>query len=424
MPGSVLRSGVIILLLAPLAVRSAELSVKSRAQSVQLSALGDRMLRDGLFDDAESAYSQALDLDRSNLQGHLGMGKIATLFSNSQRAAAHYSAAYQLAPRDPDAILAFAGVVENPEARKRLLRNFLALSSDNRAEDVKARLRVAEQIGTTPLSVLDSPYRPYQIPLSRIRTAGLFLRARINGGRELKLIVDTGATGIALNPAPASELNLQVLADAALMGFGSARPAAAHIARADSFETGGLKLANVLLNAGEIVLTRDADGLVGLDVFKDFLIRLDSPARTLELIPFPEYAQSPPCGDCIRAYRLGNLLLVRGTVNGSADGYFVLDTGSAYSMVSRKLVPQEGRPAVFEGAQGAQKVAVLSSPLGIRLGDLHLVDFESAVFDTAGISARNGTEIAGAIGYSLLRDLTLTVDYRAGLVKLAKPGRD
>jgi hypothetical protein len=222
-------------------------------------------------------------------------------------------------------------------------------------------------------------------------------------------------------------MHLEVLADAALLGYGSATPAAARIARAASFETGDLRIENLLVEVGETSLTKDADGLIGLDVFKDFVIRLDSPGRRLELTPFPARTpdqKSRACDGCMRAYRLGSLLLLHGTINGHADGYFVLDSGSPYSMVSGKLLPQDGRPATFTGAQGDQVVALHSTPVSIQLGQRHLMDFEYATFDSTGISLRNGTEIAGAIGYSLLRDRTLTIDYRAGMVKLSNSGRD
>jgi hypothetical protein len=55
---------------------------------------------------------------------------------------------------------------------------------------------------------------------------------------------------------------------------------------------------------------------------------------------------------------------------------------------------------------------------------LHLWGFQYATLDTDKISSSNGTAIAGAIAYSLVRDLSLTVNYRAGLVKLDTPGRE
>jgi hypothetical protein len=426
MHGSFVCAVVALSLLAPLDSRCAEPGLNFEMKSIEMSTLGDRMFREARFEEAEATYSEALDLDQKNVPAHLGMGRLASLLSQPQQAARHFSAAYQLAPRDPDAILAFANILENPGARRTLLRNFLAFSTDARVEDVKARLRIAEQLGASALPVLKSPYRIYRIPLSGIRSAGLLLGARINGGRKLRLIVDTGATGIVLNASAGAEMDLEFLADAALSGYGSATPAVARVARAASFETGDLRIENLLVHVGETSLTRDADGFIGLDVFKDFLIRVDSPARRLELTPFAAPTsgdESRACDGCMRAYRLGSLLLLRGTINGHSDGYFVLDSGSPFSMVSSKLVPQEGRRAIFRGSQGDQAVALHSAPVSIQLGSRHLMDFEYATFDSTGVSLRNGTEIVGAIGYSLLRDRILTIDYRAGTVRLSNSER-
>ncbi|MCU1340011.1 MAG: hypothetical protein JWO19_5592 [Bryobacterales bacterium] len=61
-----------------------------------------------------------------------------------------------------------------------------------------------------------------------------------------------------------------------------------------------------------------------------------------------------------------------------------------------------------------------STPVSFHIGPQSFLSFDYATFDTGRISAQYGTAIAGAIGYSLLRDLNLVVDYRRGLVKLSK----
>lgn len=398
------------------------------ARSVELSSAGDRKFREAHFSEAEAAYTQALDLDPNNFRGHLGMGKIASLLSKPQLAAKHYSAAYQIKPHDPDAILALAGIVKNPNDRQTLLRNFLALpknTEDARAEDVRARLQI-EQEGTRTLPATENPHQSYRIPLSGIRTGGVLLASQING-KKLRLILDTGATGITLNPPAGAEVRPEFLVEAALTGFGSAPASAARMGRAASFECSGLRIANLLLNVSDKNLTTEADGFIGIDVFQDFLIRLDFPGRTLELTPFSEtpaeIQSNAACRNCMQAYRLGNLFLLRGIVNGAAGGYFILDSGSPYTMVSRKLVPEDGRTGIFHGAGGGQKVALPSSLLGLRIGSWSLAGFDYAAFDADEVSFRIGTEIAGIIGYSALRDFAVTVDYRTGIVKFTKPNR-
>jgi hypothetical protein len=424
MHGWLVRAVAALLLLSLQAARAAEVS-NGLGKSIELSALGDSMFRQSRFEDAEAAYSQALTLDQRNTRGHLGLARIATLVSDKKLAAKHISAAYQIEPRNPDVILAFADVVEDRDARQTLLRNFLALSTDERTQEVLAKLRIEEQVGSRKASVLESPYRPYRIPVMQSSKAGLLLHARINGVRELKLVVDTGASGIVLNASAARGLSLEPLVPMALAGYGSGPMATAQVTLAACFEAGGFKMSNPLVEVSETEITREADGIVGLDLFENFLIQVDAHARTLTLTPFTDEPVKAFCSDCVRMYRLGHLLLVRARINGTADGYFILDSGAPYSLVSRKLLQRgEGSIREAKGIQGSQELQVPSAPVSIQLGNKHFFDFQYATLDTDEISARNGTEITGSIGLSVLRDVALTIDYRDGWVKLGKPGRD
>src|SRR3974377_1444865 len=96
-----------VVALIALSGSAGELSIPSNATSLQWSAAGDRMFREARFDEAETAYTRAVDLDARNVQGQLGMGRMATVLSNPRAAADHYSAAYQVAPLNPDVILAY-----------------------------------------------------------------------------------------------------------------------------------------------------------------------------------------------------------------------------------------------------------------------------------------------------------------------------
>jgi predicted aspartyl protease len=294
----------------------------------------------------------------------------------------------------------------------------LAPAKDERKPDVRARLQIEERLGTRKVALLESPYQPYRIRLSNLRRGGLLLSARINGGSDLRLILDTGATGVAINASEGRNAGLEYLAASALTGFGSASPTPARVALAASFETGDFKVTNLLVQVSDTELTADADGMIGLDVFEDFLIELNPHERRLDLTPLNE--ASATCTNCARAYRVGHLLLVHGEVNGHGNGYFIVDTGSPCTMISQELMPRSGRAATMIGTQGEQAVIVPLAPLTLRLGTQHLWGFEYATLDTMAISQSNGTAIAGAIGYSLLRDLSLTVNYRAGWVKLSK----
>jgi hypothetical protein len=393
----------------------------------RLCALGDAMFRQSRFEEAEAAYSYAVRIDPGYGRAHLGLGRIANLLSKRERAREQFATAFRLDPRDPDIILAFSSIVPDRESRRILFRNFLVLAKDADpalAADVISRLAVDRQLGSRTLATLDSPYQAYRLPLASFRPAGsstngLLLAASINGGKPLRLVVDSGASGIILNPAAPAGSRLELLSQASIGGFGGSNPASATIALAQTVEAGEWKIQNVLIQASDRKLAPGADGIIGLDVFQDFLIRLDLRSHVLELLPFEGAsgsAMSP-------AYRLDHLLLLRGTVNGHAEGYFILDTGSAVSVVSRDLVPPSGNATALLGAQGEQSAAMPAAPVSIRVGGQQLLDFEYASLDTREISRHHGTRISGAIGYSLLRDFTLTINYRDGLVRMEKSAR-
>jgi hypothetical protein len=337
-----------------------------------LIALGDSLVRQARFEEAEAAYDHVLEIEPGNVQAHLGAGRIASLLSEPETAARHYSTAYQTAPRDPEAILAFASVVEDRQARRILLANFLAVSAQSPAmaakiNTVRAMLRIEDHIGTRTLSSLQSPYQPYRLALVHGRPAGLLLRARINSSPDLKLILDTGATGIVLNASATCTRDLEFLAPAALSGFGSARSLTARVGLAASFESGDFQIVNLLVEVSDRELTHEADGVIGLDVFKDFLIRLDPRERVLDLTPLQD-ADRHRCSTCTPFYRMGHLLLVRGTVNRISDAFFILDSGSPQTVISRKIVPPGSATATMSGVQGEFEISRPAAPASIGIG--------------------------------------------------------
>ena len=420
MPGRNIFACLFLVLPFAPAVSAAGIGREPVATSVQFSDRGDRLFRAAHFEDAEAAYLQAIEFDPTNSRAQRGVARIAAMMSDQHRAARYYSAAYQLNPLDPDAILGYANNVGDDRARRTLFENFLSVSRDARAEDVKARMLIADRLGVQAAVVRD-PKRAYRIPLQDT-SYGPILRARINRTRELRLLVDTGASGITLNAVAASKLGLDYLTDAAVMGFGSGSPAPARMMRAESFESGGLTISNLAVEVTQSKLIPGADGIIGPDLFRDFFVRLDFPGRNLELTPFDgPFARSESdassCADCHRAWRIGHLLLMQGAVDGRVEGYFIIDSGSPCSFVSSKVVFDEGNSAEFSGAQGKQDVRALGRSITIRIGGRSLVERTPAKFDNSELSARYGTEITGAVGYSLLRNLALSIDYRTGVVR-------
>jgi hypothetical protein len=350
------------------------------------------------------------------------LGRIASVHSDSKGAAQHFSTAYQIAPLNPDAILFYADVVEARGARETLLRNFLAVAprQDVRRLEVATRLAIDEaldaRLGSAATNRLVSPYDSYSIPVERIATA-LVLEASLNQSAPLRLIVDTGASGITLNSSAARALGLDDLGAAVVEGFGSSKVVSGRKALARSFRSGDLEIDDVLVSVSDSELSPDSDGVVGPELFGAFLIKLDSRARRLNLDPLPVDSEAFP--GATRAYRLGHLLLVPAAVNGSGQADFIVDTGSPYTLVSETLARTSGRAGSMRGVQGEFAASFPASAVSLRIDSRSFLEFGYAPIDTSPLSERTGTEIGGVLGVSILRDRALTLNYRDGLVEFA-----
>jgi tetratricopeptide (TPR) repeat protein len=382
---------------------------------------GEVRFRRGDFEGAGRAFETALASNPDNARAWWGLGRIEQLHF---RPAARdlFAKAYQRDPRDPEIILSYLDFVQDPASRAVLLRNaaMLARSSmPERAEHTVARLKLEAYLEGRQPADLASPYTEYKIPLSAFHPSdaaqhGLIVTARFNGGRRVRLVLDTGARGILLHQSAARGLGLEALATATISGFGEddALPANLMLARRVAFEK--LEFRDCPVQVVRREITPGADGILGASLFERFRLRIDPHSRLLELTPGDETGPA----DMPRAVGLDRLLLVRANIDRGGDGWFLLDTGAAYTALSPSLsaprsLPQRLGLNGMQGAAGALRLA----PVGLRIGGRELAEREPVALDLAAISQREGVEISGILGYSTLSQWPVTIDFRSGLVR-------
>ena len=125
--------------------------------------------------------------------------------------------------------------------------------------------------------------------------------------------------------------------------------------------------------------------------------------RVLQLTPFDD-APREISHPSVPAVGIRNLLLVKTRVEGGKEGLFLVDTGAAFTAVSREYLPpalqpgQSGGPAGRAAAHSPEHSA--SAPLTFHVGGLPLVDTAPLAMDLRPISQLEGIEIAGILGYS------------------------
>jgi hypothetical protein len=288
----------------------------------------------------------------------------------------------------------------------------------------------ASEAGSTPAldapPDLVSPYQSYDLKLRPFypvpsRAAGVLLHARINGGRPLRLVLDTGAEFIVIGTKAARSIGLSAGSEMELVGLGS-RPA--RVGQAETVEVGPVSFRNCPVAVVDGTVVEGADGVIPLSLFSDFLLRLDLPGKTLGLIP---YARE---GDLAAASThgapKGGMLLVPTVLNGKQSGYVALDTAAFCSAISREVastlsgphIVPEVRLAAGTGSATGQR---LSATVHFAIAEQDLIPDEVVGLDLSNLSSHYGVEVVGVLGFPTLRSYVLTIDYRNGSVKIEPP---
>ena len=436
---ALLRSGNVRQALAEAAV--AERTAPGRAETSAL--LGDINFRRADFETADRYFSAALAIDPNCAQAHLGLGRLDQLHFRRRAALQRIVTAYGLNPNDPETVLAYSSLASDREQEMVLLKRFLALGAGmprEQLETVLGRLQFYRRLGSKRLAFLEGTYQRYLLPMdvwsARSGLAnGLVLAVSVNGSKPLRLVFDTGAAEIAISPRSAEKLGLEYMADAGLRGVGQSG-VGARKTLAESVRIGDLRLRNCVVDVADRALADDIDGVIGANLFQQFIVRLDARRRTLELLPYPDEApwwqsqeqlwagrdRRVPAGmeSLTPVCQAAHLLLVNAKLDKDASGYLILDTGAAFSSVSRQMTVPFDEPPDFDvsGPGGGLVTAFRAGPIQLRLAGRDLTDPNAVALDFARLSNVHGVEISGMIGYPMLSRCTLTLDYRDGLIGL------
>jgi hypothetical protein len=288
----------------------------------------------------------------------------------------------------------------------------------------------ASEVSSTPAQKappeLASPYQPYELKLRPFypipnRPAGVLLQGRINGGRPLRLVLDSGAEFIVIGAKAARSAGLSGGAEMELVGLGSR---SARVGLAETVEIGPVRFRNcrVALVDGNVV--EGADGVIPLSFFSDFLLRLNLPEKTLGLIPYPR--QQEPALPSARAVTKCDLLLVAAVLNGKQSGHVVLDTAAFCSAISREVAGSLSgsrlAPEIrIEAGTGAATGQLVSSAVRFQIAGQELIPNEVVALDLSNLSRHYGIHVVGVLGFPALRPYVLTISYRNALVKIEPP---
>jgi tetratricopeptide (TPR) repeat protein len=304
------------------------------------------------------------------------------------------------------------------------------------------------------------------------RMRGIGLAVRLND-RNVHLLLDTGAGGIMVSRKLAEKSGLTPISALHYGGIGDKGLQSGYTAVADHIRIGELEFQDCVISVSDKGSVGDEDGLIGADVFGSYLIDIDLPGMRLKLSPLPKRPEdtvaptslnsegeeqanaeqkedsvkegtskdqnapspavklerrlpkdryvAPEMADWTKVFRFGHNMLVPTSVNDSKAMLFGLDTGAFSNILSVRAgrqvskVNSEERLRVH-GVNGAVNKVYSSEKATLRFAHFQQSNLDIITLDLSNISRHTGTEVSGFLGFAMLRQLEIELDYRDGLV--------
>jgi tetratricopeptide (TPR) repeat protein len=416
------------------------------------SAMGEVYYREGKFPEAEDVFRKILLAKIDDPRASLGLARIYWATANHKYAKALIDHAHALDHRDPDIFWEWFGTLNRKERLEALKSRLAAGGGDDAEEQIgmQSMVAVLEDRERKPerqcklvnkVESTEAKLESLLYDAKRLRGFGLMVKVNDKGAR---LLIDTGASGILINSKVAERSGVERIVNQDISGIGDKGAALGYIAFAHNIQIGDLQFENCYVDVVDRKNSLDEEGLIGMDVFEDFLVDLDFPNRRFrlsQLPPFPdEPAQSaglhssaangpnlhnryipPAYSDFEKVYRIGHNLLVPTRLNTAPPKLFLLDTGAWDNTVTPAAAREaakvySGSDMKVKGLSGEVKKVYTTGDITLTFGKFQQQRHDLVAFDMKNVSDHAGTEISGTLGFDMLSMLEIKIDYRDHLV--------
>jgi Aspartyl protease len=253
---------------------------------------------------------------------------------------------------------------------------------------------------------------------------------RVNGGRAVPFLFDTGASINVIGEAIAAELGLTAGGPGQTITGGgqtsvTMRYADSVTLAATGVEWTGQRIAVLAVGA------KHYSGFIGAPILMRYVVQFDFAERVIRLFD-PERYEAPAAAIRIPFELQADLPVVRVQVdagNGAVEARLMVDTGagSVFVDLNRPFVDRHGLTEAVQSASGSDRPAGIGGTAPFIYGIGRQITLGTLVFDrprlglsraTQGSSSR--AERDGIIGNQLLRDYLTTFDYRRRVLVLER----
>ena len=396
-----------------------------------MTLYGDALWSMGLFQEAEQQYKDALAAAPEQARGHHGMAKSLAARDHLDEAMNEAQAALRLSPRDLEIHHTVGAIYERLhkyEEAAGAYSNYVNLlpnkDHSEKADWSRAEIRFLRSFGQRVPFESDpgTDDRLYTVDF-RLVNEKVVVRAKVNDASAQDFVVDTGSENTVITRPTAQRLGITPVTYTLSAGVGSVGLRGLQLARIDSLELGSLRLRNVpcLIKNPPLrdIPVKETEGLspiaLGYSMVIDYKLRK---------LTFGKHLPEEP-KDFELPLRHHRLATVRGTVDGSHQANFVVDTGGEVISISSATAtslgkPQTGRRIALKvyGTSGWDPDAFLMPGVDLLFDTISYKNFPVVVLNLNAPSALLGFQLGGIIGYKFLSKYRVGIDLERSVLRL------
>jgi len=369
------------------------------------------------------------------------LGRVFESASLRRQAKLCYLKAHEVTPEDQEIQRYYTRLLKPQIQLAQLEKMLETRSNDDDEQDMESlqrRMAQLKALGDHDTFTLASPNQHTEVKLSYLqydakRIRGFALPVSLNGGKIVRLLMDTGAGGILLNRKAAEAAGLAKISDMKFGGIGDEGDRTGYTALAAKVKIGDVEFSNCPIGVTEKKFLTDEDGLIGTDVFSHFLVSIDFQRMVVKLDPLPNHQAAgasdsfwedrevaPEFKQFTPFFRDHHEILLVTRVYDSKPVLFLVDTGSASTLIdpnfAQEFTKVRGEDLMkMKGVSG--KVDQVQSAAAVKLEFGH---YRQPYRDVLSIPLtkvnRDGPQMTGILGIPTLVQFRMQINYRDGLI--------
>lgn len=402
----------------------------------------------GQLERAQQAVAMALAANLCNAQAHLHEARLNRYSSMYAKAKKQVDTAYMLDKSDP----AITSAWLNQQALPFKIAYYKSQSEDqsipadkrdSASQAVEYYTSEAEAKHSCRMTSVATSTSMDMAPIMEdgANIRGWGLDVGING-HSTRMFIDTGASGLIINRGAAERAGLKPFSRSSFFGIGNKGTQKAFAAYADHLRVGNFEFTDCIVQISDSKTVGTTQGLLGMNMFRDYVVQLDFPLRKFSLNPLPgppaeaktletdddDEANMPPVPhdrytgpevkDYLPVYRMGSSIILPVLLNSKPE-LLEMDTGSDNTYLNKdvakdftSLTSDKSRGLI--GVSGVTHDVFVTGTVKIQFGPIAQIQNGTMALDLHNFHT---VRVAGLLGASFLYNLVVDINYRDGLVK-------